>query len=820
MQRISKQAASLVLAVSSVYLVWPNGVTGAFGNDPAVLPPTPAGAPATDPQPSGNGVNVGGDWSPSALRGDPAAAPASAATTDPATTDPSATTAATGPTTADAAATHGTTTATAPTTAADAEPVPMARRLTAGQVSVSETGVVEMHANDASIVELLKTLAVQSQRNIIVSREVKGTVTVNLYDVTVREALDAIVNANGFAYREKGNFIYVYGAKELSAIEQSERKTVNEVFRVFYTTSQVAANMIKPVLSKDGQVSLTPPATVGLESSSKEAGGNSHSTEDVLVVSDYPENIELVRKVLKEIDRRPQQILLEATILHASLTDDNALGIDFTVLGGVDFTQISPLGANSGAGVLNGNVLNNPNAYPTYGQGFQGATTGFTNNVPNGGLRVGLVNNNVAVFIQALESLTNTTVLANPKILALNKQKGEVIVGRKDGYLTTTVTQSSSVQTVEFLDTGTRLIFRPYIGDDGYIRMEIHPEDSSGGLTSNANLPYKITTEVTSNVMIKDGRTIVIGGLFRESSDTARSQIPLLGNIPLAGALFRNQRDRTSREEIIILLTPHIVKDEEGYAAESESAKRDFEKLRVGVRNGMMPIGRERLAEADYERAVNEMAKPNPNKDSALFHLNCAINANPTFLEAIKLKQELTGKELSNTDNSSIHGFVQRRILGTRGMSATTTPSMVPLDPAKSDASASAVIDRNTPLPGARPRVFTTGSQKVTVVDPPIPAGREIAPGVIELPTETAPGVAASISPTAAPSVTPAVTAAPTSPVPVAPAVPAPVAPSPAPAPVTPEVPVAVVPTVVVPLPDPVTTPAATQPSASTSDPK
>ena len=83
-------------------------------------------------------------------------------------------------------------------------------------------------------------------------------------------------------------------------------------------------------------------------------------------------------------------------------------------------------------------------------------------------------------------------------------------------------TETTSTQTVQFLDTGTRLIFRPYIGDDGYIRMEIHPEDSDGGLQTSANLPFKSTTEVTSNVMVKDGHMIVIGGLFRESSSSTR----------------------------------------------------------------------------------------------------------------------------------------------------------------------------------------------------------------------------------------------------------------------------------------------------------
>ena len=179
------------------------------------------------------------------------------------------------------------------------------------------------------------------------------------------------------------------------------------------------------------------------------------------------------------------------------------------------------------------------------------------------------------------------------------------------------------MQTVEYLDTGTRLIFRPYVGDDGYVRMEIHPEDSTGGLTS-ANLPYKVTTEVTSNVMVKDGHTIVIGGLFRESTNTARSQIPVLGNIPLAGYLFRQQQDITVRQEIIILLTPHIVKDDSAYSEESQKVMKDVERIRVGARRGLMPFGRERLAEGDYEQAVAEMRKDRPDRDKGAYGISTA----------------------------------------------------------------------------------------------------------------------------------------------------------------------------------------------------
>ncbi|CAN5695037.1 hypothetical protein BH09PLA1_BH09PLA1_30650 [soil metagenome] len=516
--------------------------------------------------------------------------------------------------------------------------------------------------NGADLGETLRVIGFQAQKSVLPSKEVRSTLpALDLYNVTVHEALDAILKVNGYVYKEQGNFIYVYSAKEAAEMEKANRVASTEVFRVYYIPVADAVNMLKPVLSNEGQVAFTKPSVSGIDSGTKDAGGDSHANADTMVVTDYPENLDRVRKVLKDIDHRPQQILIEATILRASLNDDNALGIDFNVIGGVDFSSLtSANGQISNAGTASGST--------NFGDQRHSVGTGnaFTKDI-NNGLKIGFVSNNVSVFVSALEGITDTTVLANPKVLALNKQRGEVIVGRKDGYLTTTTTDTSTVQTVEFLDTGTRLVFRPFIGDDGFIRMEIHPEDSSGGLANN--LPFKITTEVTSNIMVKDGRTIVIGGLFRESSTRSRSQIPGLGNLPVAGALFRNQKDSSTREEIIILLTPHIVKDDVQYSEASEEMLKQFEQLRVGVRKGMMWWGRERLAESAYESAVAEMSRAHPNRGRALWHLDCAINLNPKFSEAIQLKQELTGKELSSVDNSSIRTFVRRQIMMDRAAS-------------------------------------------------------------------------------------------------------------------------------------------------------
>lgn len=144
--------------------------------------------------------------------------------------------------------------AVVPATDASAEPVTTTtatgQSVSKDDVNVSDAGTVEIHVNDASLVEVLRMLSLQSQRNIIASKEVRGTVTANLYDVTIREALDAILSSNGYAYREKGNFIYVYTAKELAEIEKSERKMTTEVFRLYYTPASNALTMIRPVLSE------------------------------------------------------------------------------------------------------------------------------------------------------------------------------------------------------------------------------------------------------------------------------------------------------------------------------------------------------------------------------------------------------------------------------------------------------------------------------------------------------------------------------------------------------------------------------------------
>jgi type IV pilus assembly protein PilQ len=364
--------------------------------------------------------------------------------------------------------------------------------------------------------------------------------------------------------------------------------------------------------------------------------------------------MDMIEQLIREIDVRPRQILIEATILRAGLTEENALGIDFNMVSGVDFEML----ASQSPGVtdlITGDVpqaeLNNTNST---------LRTDFNDNVPEGGLSFGIIKDQVAVFLRALEQVSDTTVLANPKVLALNKQRGQVIVGRRDGYLTTTVTETTAIQTVEFLETGTQLIFRPFIGDDGYVRMEIHPEDSTGQL-NESNLPFETTTEVTSNILVRDGHTILIGGLFRESSSAVRSQVPIVGNIPGLGALFRSTNDSTDREEVIILLTVHIVK-EDAYAEAGKELAEDVMRLRVGNRRGIQAFGRDRLSLAHFHMALQHLKSG--RKDKALWDARLCLHLNPKYMPAFKLKEKLLGRHSCDYRVGTIRDFISRRLMG------------------------------------------------------------------------------------------------------------------------------------------------------------
>ncbi|HKQ50603.1 MAG TPA: hypothetical protein VJZ71_21210 [Phycisphaerae bacterium] len=533
---------------------------------------------------------------------------------------------------------------------------------------------VTVHVSGLPLADALRMLSEPTKRNILLANGVDGTVTASLYNVSVEEALQAMLVSNGLGFRVEGEFTYVYPQEELAKFAQAQRKIGTHVFHLTYLNAASAKGLIEPLLSNIGKVATTPASDVGLggDEGMEDTKGDAPAGSDTLIVTDYEDRLTAIEKTLKELDARPKQVLVEATILRATLNEDNALGIDFTTVGGIDFStlsSVSPAAQTITTGLIPNQDLSNTNFT---------VRTNFNEALPAGGFTFGILKDQVGVFVRALEQITDTDILANPKLMTLNKQVGQVIVGRRDGYLTTTITETTAIQQVEFLETGTVLTFRPFIGEDGMVRMEIHPKDSTGGLT-DTNLPFEQTTEVTTNILVKDGRTILIGGLFREVGTATRGQMPLLGNIPIAGALFRRTRDATVREEVIILLTVHVIKgDQEQDNEAGNELNEDIERMRVGARQGIQWFGRERTSEAHYRWAMEHLAAGDTEK--ALWDADMALQINPRHLHAIKLKEKLLCEREWETESSAVR-FQLRDLIEEEETGKLTPPFGRPAPP-------------------------------------------------------------------------------------------------------------------------------------------
>ena len=546
--------------------------------------------------------------------------------------------------------------------------------LPAGQkVDVGSFGQIDLHVKDLPLTKVLQLLSIQSQRNIVASRNVSGTISADLYGVGFYESLDAILHTNGFGYKEKGNFIYVYTQEELQQMEKANRKMVTKVVRLDYITANDASAFVSPMLSSGGSISVSGEPANGMQPSLNDAGANSYAHAATLVIRDYPENIERIMKVVDQLDKRPKQVLIEATILRASLSEENAFGVDFALFADLDVEDFTtPLGSVddllTGTG-RNDNVLDSGGGLSSSpGQVASGQSS----------LKLGFMGSDAAVFVKALDSVTDTTVMATPKILVLNRQRADLLVGQRLGYLSTTSTDTSTTQTVEFLDIGTQLTVRPFVSDDGFIRIELRPSVSNGSTSVRGGfvVPNQSTQELTTNVMVESGQTVVLGGLFKEDTNIDRRQVPGLASVPVVGEAFKGQDDSVDRSEVIFLIKPTVLKDEKLYAA-GERAQDTAQLTQVGAREGLLPWARSKLTHSHLKKAYQYRRKG--NQDKALWHTNLALHANPTMVEALRLKEELSGQEMMVRDRGILQDAVDTMI-------DEQTPATQPSDDAQSQA--------------------------------------------------------------------------------------------------------------------------------------
>jgi type IV pilus assembly protein PilQ len=476
----------------------------------------------------------------------------------------------------------------------------------------SGSGKLAIHIQNGDLREVLDLLSEQGGLNILAGKDVQGKVSATLTDVDIQSALDAILKSTGYSQRRQGKFVFVGTAEEFNVMEQSMDRVGTRVFRPNYVTAAELKTLIQPLLTeKIGTVSISSPSEAGIAANDAQAGGDKYAGGDVVLVHDYEAVLTQIDQVVREVDIRPLQVNIEAMILSVKLADTDHFGVNFALLRDhLKFGWGSPLSA----------------------------LTDFK--FDTGGLKFGYLDGNVGAFLDALEQISDTNVIATPHVMVLNKHRAEIQIGDMKGYVNTTVTETSSTQNVQFLETGAQLRLRPFISRDGVIRMEIHPELSDGDvkLVGQFTLPQKTVTQVTSNIMVRDGCTVVIGGLIKEQLTNATTAVPVLGSLPGIGFLFRQTTETTERHELVILVTPRIVY-EPATCQEGNRAGCEFERRQAVYAENMSPLSRRHIARR-YCRLARA-AWTNGNRDTALRMAEMAVHFDPLNNEAIELRSAI-----------------------------------------------------------------------------------------------------------------------------------------------------------------------------------
>ncbi|MEY4534645.1 MAG: putative type pilus biosis protein PilQ [Planctomycetota bacterium] len=604
----------------------------ALGACLAVHAQVPAAAPANTNQaaPAGSAAPASGQQ--------PAAAPAAAGQAGAATPapdapqQPSPDAAAAQP--APTGQTQGSPTLEAP---ADepAEPAPPPT------IEITPHGTVTLQAQGMDIVTLLELFSIKTQRNIVASEGVKGKVTVNLFDVPFDAALQAVLEVRGFASRQEGDFILVYTKKELAELDAARRQMVSRVFSLEFLGAQDAEAFAKPLMSEKGTMTVRGTVPRGMQPDFDDIGADDFALEAKLLVFDYVENVDRIATLIEKLDVAPKQVRVECMVVETAIDDASAYGLDIAAAGSVDFGSVLD-GPESIVDSLIGGPDNFEGAdYPDQSQ--SGTVRNFQappSTSPN--FQVGILGNHVSAFLQILDQVSDSNVLARPSVTCLNRQRARVNVGERVAYLSTTVNDNVSVQTVEFLDVGIQLMFRPFITDDGMIRLELSPSVSDyklQNLTYNGEeyqVPNEFKQEVKTNVRVRDGQTVVLGGLFRETIISNRRQTPYVSDIPVLGDALTGQDDIVKKSEILFLVTPTLMGDEKS-SAEGRAALQFTESVRVGARQGLLPFTREQLVFNHQIKA--EEALRNGDAAKALHHAESALRQDSVLPAMMRIRE-------------------------------------------------------------------------------------------------------------------------------------------------------------------------------------
>lgn len=513
---------------------------------------------------------------------------------------------------------------------------------------------VSIDVENADIVAVLKmVVAQQDDLNIVISDNVVGNVTVQLDNVTLEQALDAILKMNNYTYEMDDNIIHIMSYQDV----QHEERFAKKQTKVFSLQNADVLDIRRIILSMKttrGRIELnarnnqiivtdTPGKIEEIEKAIKELDQPVEihrynilyaDIEDIqskllqiiprerghvfvdkknnaIVVKATPIILKDVDELIKGWDFQPRQVLIESKMVKITLNDETKLGVEWEFkTGGKE------------------------------GNKFADIVTKLTTSAATGGFFTlgSLTAGEYSATIEALKENKFAEVLSAPRVVVLDGKEARILVGSSEPYVVATTDPISHlvIEEIKYIDVGIKLLVTPRIGEDNFITMKVHPEVSRGEYVLNDQAVRVILTEADTTMMVKDGETAILGGLIDTEKSKEIDKVPLLGDIPLLGLLFRKNIDVEKKTELIIFITPRILSDEKRVSISKDEwdtfneRTKQFDR-RIELEREMMiktkksPSGeRETLLEEYKDRsltgtkAVDEMIKPAVEKSLSI----------------------------------------------------------------------------------------------------------------------------------------------------------------------------------------------------------
>ena len=431
---------------------------------------------------------------------------------------------------------------------------------TAGPVepdSVTENGGVgvrEFQGDDVG--QVLRLLARQAKINMVVSEAVTGTVTMRLEDVTALQAIAIIVKAKGLFLDKNENVYYIK-----TGVERTAEPTESDSYQFSYARAKDVAVLIAPQMS------------------SKEAAQVDERT-NTLFFRETRGNMDNIRKLLAQIDKPTKQVMIEARLVEVTANPKQAYGINWSgVVGSADAPKTLTYGAPNPATPAAG--ANVPTNGFSLGDSTKNSILGNFGKLTAGQFAI-LSVPQMSLALQALNEDADAEFLANPRIVTADNMQAKIEIIRNQPVPQLTFNEQTAqaifggFQDKKF---GNTLVVKPSVNKDNFITLAVKPEISNKvgdtaffppGATQPVLSPIIDTRTLESNVLIKSGDTLAIGGLLQDEMVKSRTKVPLMGDVPVLGYLFQSRTNIRTKRNLLVFVTPTIIDQNYGTGLEDQ----------------------------------------------------------------------------------------------------------------------------------------------------------------------------------------------------------------------------------------------------------